>query len=321
MSSFGLGDDAPTTLWNKRRGTHVTVDPQDLKLEVAEEGRGEDKLPRLTLMEALLLGIKDKEGYLSLWNNSISYALWACILMKLPLRALHLVSLGSLTEFGRYQPTPLGQHMLTVLLTLPTGDLLLNETLMMIKKTEDAGERTSTENWLNFLSGETWNPLKIHLQVKQIRERIAEGLVQKGVLGSRKLNFFIFDMITHPVVETNSKTRIISRLIVLLTPSTAGLPTTALVEEGTQCALLRTVCLACAAYKGRVMDSARTTAYRLCDEILHEFGVWPFGRTGDAHNRLRWLVVRAREESTDGKEDRGFELIAAVLKVLSKRDT
>jgi Golgi phosphoprotein 3 len=43
--------------------------------------------------------------------------------------------------------------VVTVLSTVPTGDLLLDETLMMIKKTEDAGERTSAETWLNYLSG------------------------------------------------------------------------------------------------------------------------------------------------------------------------
>jgi Golgi phosphoprotein 3 len=63
--------------------------------------------------EVLLLGIQDN-GSISFWNDSIGYALRACILMELALRqrvgilhnpadvsALHLVSLGLLTEFGR----------------------------------------------------------------------------------------------------------------------------------------------------------------------------------------------------------------------------
>jgi hypothetical protein len=68
----------------------------------------------------------------------------------------------------------------------------------------------------------------------------------------------------------------------------------------------------------------RVMAYMLCDEILRDFGVWPFGRTEDRteDERVQWLVARAREESTDKEEDRAFyELIAAVLEVLSKRET
>ncbi|KAJ7232396.1 GPP34-domain-containing protein [Mycena rebaudengoi] len=341
MASVGLSDDGPTSspppsgtndgkspppggLEGHASGARATVDPRDLKLEVAEEGRREVKLPRLTLMEeVLLLGIQDN-GSISFWNDSIGYALRACILMELALRQ----RVGILHNPAD-QPTPLGQRVVTVLSTVPTGDLLLDETLMMIKKTEDAGERTSAETWLNYLSGETWNLLKVHLQLKHVSERIAEGLVQKGVLGNGMRSFFLFNMITHPVIDTNSKTRIISRLIVLLASTVPG-PATALVEEGTQCALLRTVCLACAAYRGRVIDSmfvslqTRVMAYMLCDEILRDFGVWPFGRTEDRteDERVQWLVARAREESTDREEDRAFyELIAAVLEVLSKRET
>jgi hypothetical protein len=36
--------------------------------------------------EVLLLGIKDKQGYLSFWNDNISHALRGCILMELALR-------------------------------------------------------------------------------------------------------------------------------------------------------------------------------------------------------------------------------------------
>jgi Golgi phosphoprotein 3 len=36
--------------------------------------------------EVLLLGIKDKQGYLSFWNDNISYALRGCILIELALR-------------------------------------------------------------------------------------------------------------------------------------------------------------------------------------------------------------------------------------------
>ncbi|PKB92357.1 Golgi phospho protein 3, partial [Rhizophagus irregularis] len=36
--------------------------------------------------EVLLLGLKDKQGYLSFWNDNIFYTLRGCILMELALR-------------------------------------------------------------------------------------------------------------------------------------------------------------------------------------------------------------------------------------------
>ncbi|KAJ7260512.1 hypothetical protein B0H12DRAFT_1231784 [Mycena haematopus] len=47
-------------------GSRVAYDPRDLLLEAGEDARVGGKLPKLTLMEeVLLLGIKDKQGYLS----------------------------------------------------------------------------------------------------------------------------------------------------------------------------------------------------------------------------------------------------------------
>ncbi|KAJ7755261.1 hypothetical protein B0H16DRAFT_1541522 [Mycena metata] len=37
-------------------------------------------------MQEEVLGIKDKQGYLSFWNDNISYALRGCILIELALR-------------------------------------------------------------------------------------------------------------------------------------------------------------------------------------------------------------------------------------------
>ena len=50
-------------------------------------------------------------------------------------------------------------------------------------------------------AGETWNVMKIGYQLKQVRERLAKGLVDKGVLRTEKRNFLLFDMATHPVSE------------------------------------------------------------------------------------------------------------------------
>lgn len=68
-------------------GSKIAYDPRDLDLEASEQARAGGKIPRLTIMEeVLLLGIKDKQGYLSFWNDNISYALRGCILIELALR-------------------------------------------------------------------------------------------------------------------------------------------------------------------------------------------------------------------------------------------
>lgn len=43
--------------------------------------------------------------------------------------------------------------------------------------------------------------MKIGFQLKQVRERLAKGLVDKGVLRTEKRNFLLFDMATHPVAD------------------------------------------------------------------------------------------------------------------------
>lgn len=60
--------------------------------------------------------------------------------------------------------------------------------------------------------GETWNPFKIALQMRNVRERIAKNLVEKGVCSTEKQNFILFDMTTHPLINTPAKQLIIQRL-------------------------------------------------------------------------------------------------------------
>ena len=57
---------------------------------------GDSKETRLTLMEeVLLLGLKDKEGYTSFWNDCISSGLRGCILIELALRGrIELVTMA-----------------------------------------------------------------------------------------------------------------------------------------------------------------------------------------------------------------------------------
>lgn len=90
-----------------------------------------------------------------------------------------------------------------------TGDVLLDEALNHIKKMDPA---ENVQNWIELLSGETWNPLKLTYQLRNVRERLAKNLVEKGVLTTEKQNFLLFDMTTHPLVNSQIKSRLIKKV-------------------------------------------------------------------------------------------------------------
>ena len=67
----------------------LSDDPENKEDErgKVEEEDLDSKQTRLTLMEeVLLLGLKDREGYTSFWNDCISSGLRGCILIELGLR-------------------------------------------------------------------------------------------------------------------------------------------------------------------------------------------------------------------------------------------
>jgi len=45
-----------------------------------------------------------------------------------------------------------------------------------------------------------------------VRERVAKGLVEKGILTTGKQSFLLFDMTTHPVCDTTEKQRLLKKL-------------------------------------------------------------------------------------------------------------
>lgn len=157
---------------------------------------------RLTLMEeVVLLGLKDQKGYLSFLNDSISYVLRGCILIELAFRR-------RIRAFREPIKRPFPERLVEVMDATPTGEVLLDEALRLIKT-----ERNSIAGWLDLLSGETWNPLKVGYQLKQVRERIAKGLVDKGVLRTEKHSFVLFDMATHPLASPACKEDVMRRTL------------------------------------------------------------------------------------------------------------
>ncbi|KAJ1901401.1 hypothetical protein LPJ66_000816 [Kickxella alabastrina] len=178
-----------------------------------------EKAPLLTLMEeTLLLGLKDQEGYLSFWNDSLSYVLRGCMLMELAFRRRIRIGKDAFTGM-----TSLGDRHLEVISTNPTGEVLLDEALRVIKGSDTP---RAVSAWMDLLSGETWNIAKAGYQLKQVRERLAKGLVDKGVLRTEKRNFLFFDMATHPVQDPRAKDEVIVRVLDTLSlPRSAAIPT------------------------------------------------------------------------------------------------
>ncbi|KAF9145004.1 hypothetical protein BGX30_010663 [Mortierella sp. GBA39] len=285
-------------------GGKVFADPRDLQIENENKTQ-----PRLTLMEeVLLLGLKDKQGYLSFWNDNISYTLRGCILMELAFRKrIAMVKDPNRRKYA------LADRYIEVVNEKLTGEVLLDETLKMINSTQ---ERMSVGQWIDLLSGETWNVMKVGFQLKQVRERLAKGLVDKGVLRTEKRNFLIFDMATHPVTDSAVKEEVVKRACTtLISRSNGSTPSLTDRENPVVFQQLRTVTMVCAAYAANVLENAlmylnhemREVAYTKVDELLSDYSQYPF-------------VSPASKNEVVGN-DLQMEIIAAVLNVFTKMDS
>jgi len=187
--------------------TEESADPDESKRQDDQDlDGGDSKETRLTLMEeVLLLGLKDKEGYTSFWNDCISSGLRGCILIELALRGRI-----ELERAGMRRKSLLNRKVI-MKSAEPCGDVLLDESLKHIRETSDSAPET-VQTWIEYLSGETWNPLKLRYQLKNVRERLAKNLTEKGVLTTEKQNFLLFDMTTHPLTDSTSKNRLIRKV-------------------------------------------------------------------------------------------------------------
>ncbi|XP_047910277.2 Golgi phosphoprotein 3-like [Anser cygnoides] len=280
-----------TTLTHRGRRTEAggsAGKKLDDEEEAAAERDPEDddsKGTRLTLMEeVLLLGLKDKQGYTSFWNDCISPGLRGGILVELALR-------------GRIQLEPLTTRKKRLLdrkvhlkSDTPTGDILLDETLRHIKATEPA---ETVQTWIELLTGETWNPFKLQYQLRNVRERIAKNLVEKGILTTEKQNFLLFDMTTHPVSNAAEKQRLLKRLQEGVLERWAGDPHR--MDR-------RTLALLVLAHSSDVLENA--------------FSSLPDDRYEVAMNRTK--EVLDADPEVEAAKGRGTEMIWAILAAFNK---
>lgn len=339
MSTSGLqrrrGAKSNTTSATKSR-TSDSFDednfnePSDHKIGYDErdiEDRKSLKVPLLTLMEeVLLMGLKDKEGYLSFWNDNISYALRGCILLELAFRKK--ITLVNDPARRRFE---LSDRLVEVIDSEPTGEVLLDETLKIMKNDES---NLSVTNWIDLLSGETWNLMKINYQLKQVRERLAKGLVDKGILRTERKNFFLFDMATHPVADKMSKEFVKNRILNLLISRNVDLEAISndLFPKDTSLKYLRSIALVCGSYAANVLENVllslnydkRDQAFARADELLNDYSEYPFNAR--QHQSPLGLGVNlgqevAQEIEKEASSELQLELIAAVLSVFARMDS
>lgn len=84
------------------------------------------------------------QGYLSFWNDNISYALRGCIVIELAFRGR--VSMQKDSSRRRF---PLADRVIEVIDDTLTGEVLLDEALKMMK----ASEKMSVSSWIDLMSG------------------------------------------------------------------------------------------------------------------------------------------------------------------------
>lgn len=155
--------------------------------------------------------------------------------------------------------------------------------------------------------------MKIGYQLKQVRERLAKGLVDKGILRTEKRNFLLFDMATHPVVDNGAKEDLRRRVRNVLTSRTVVLPSSQFLPEETEFRYLRTLAMVCAAYAANVVENtltslqpeARERAYAHVDFLLKCYSKWPFAKTAEGQSNIGanlWQVIND-EVTKDGDKE------------------
>ena len=158
--------------------------------------------------------------------------------------------------------------------------------------------------------------MKIGYQLKQVRERLAKGLVDKGILRTEKRNFLLFDMATHPVADGGAKDEIRRRVRAVLTNRTVVLPPSQFLPEEMEFRYLRTIAMLCAAYAANVLENALTTlghearerAFAQVDELLAEYSQWPFGRRTGGSAAIGANLDQVIRDEVNGAKDRELQL-------------
>ena len=173
--------------------------------------------------------------------------------------------------------------------------------------------------------------MKIGYQLKQVRERLAKGLVDKGILRTEKRNFLLFDMATHPVAESAAKDEIRRRVRNILTQRTIVLNASQFLPEEMEFRYLRTIAMVCAAYAANVLENALATlghearerAFAQVDELLAEYSQWPFVKRQSGQQGVGANLSQEVGNEVNNNKDRELQLevrgmLGSFVKILTK---
>lgn len=158
--------------------------------------------------------------------------------------------------------------------------------------------------------------MKIGYQLKQVRERLAKGLVDKGILRTEKRNFLLFDMATHPVADGGAKEDIYRRVRNICSNRTVIIPPSTWLPEDVEFRYLRTVTMVCAAYAANVLENALVTmshesrerAFAQVDELLAEYSQWPFTRRTGGAQAIGANLAQAINEEVNRTPEKELQL-------------
>lgn len=170
--------------------------------------------------------------------------------------------------------------------------------------------------------------MKIGYQLKQVRERLAKGLVDKGILRTEKRNFLLFDMATHPVVDAAAKDEIRKRVRNICSNRTVVLPPSQFLPQELDFRYLRTISMVCAAYAANVLENALVTmghesrerAFAQVDELLAEYSQWPFARRAGAGGQgIGANIGQAVAEEVEKNKDKELQLEVSPFRHVLRR--
>jgi len=158
--------------------------------------------------------------------------------------------------------------------------------------------------------------MKIGYQLKQVRERLAKGLVDKGILRTEKRNFLLFDMATHPVVDSAAKDEIRRRVRQVLTQRTVVLPGSQFLPDEMEFRYFRTLAMVCAAYAANVLENTLTTlqpearerAYAQTDYLLKCYSRWPFAKAAEGNTGIGANLYQVISEEVTKGGDKDLNL-------------
>ena len=158
--------------------------------------------------------------------------------------------------------------------------------------------------------------MKIGYQLKQVRERLAKGLVDKGILRTEKRNFLLFDMATHPVADSGAKDDLRRRVRNMLTNRTVVLPASQFLPEEMDFRYIRTIVMVCAAYAANVLENALATlghesrerAFAQVDELLAEYSQWTFGKRAGGSQEIGANLGQLVGEEVNKNKDKELRL-------------